>query len=353
MLFLAAIDKLSRDELVEHVANLEALKWSRVARELTEKKTKEIQYSLQNGLESTLRWVSDFGISNVKGNGKVENGLRSAACKLGEYADKVEESKEGYTWDPYEVSREIERCKRELGDFPDDQLKEKLIACIAKLAGYKSGNGKDFKQLAEDALEKAAGIFKDSVKIKFTLPEVVEKNIFIKYVERMLDTLKEKLNKEDTETAEEIESKLREELSRLSSGDAELLKNTLGLSELTASNILNLLKKGGITAGLLLAADATGFGIFLFLTTMIKSISLLLGITFAFSTYTAATATLGFLLGPAGGILLVGGTVFVSITLMQARFNNELLAGEIFALHCKLLESTGSMVKERQNLYKQ
>ena len=48
---------------------------------------------------------------------------------------------------------------------------------------------------------------------------------------------------------------------------------------------------------------------------------------------------LGFLLGPVGGSLLVGSIVGISAGYISRQFNSELLAGEIFSLHCKLIET--------------
>jgi len=339
MLFMAAIEKLSHDELVEHVANLETLQWARVARELAEKKGKEIEGSVQNGIESTFRWISEFGRAHIPDEGKYKEQLHDAADKLNLLADTVGEKRQTLTWEPYDVSKQIMNSREALVDLSESDLRDRLIMKIAQFAGYKIKGEIDPVQLSEDSLERASAIFQDKVKIKFTAAKDVEKVIFRQYVERLLDNLKAKLDTADDDSIAAIEEKLREQLGKLSSGDAESLKEALDLQKLTSANILSLLKKGSITAGALLAADATGFGIFLFLTTLIKSFSLLLGVTFTFATYTAATTALGFLLGPVGGSLLVGSLVVVSAGIMGNRFNSELLAGEIFALHCKLIET--------------
>ena len=49
-------------------------------------------------------------------------------------------------------------------------------------------------------------------------------------------------------------------------------------------------------------AESAGFGLFVFATTMLKAISLLVGITFPFTAYTTLTALLGILTGPVGWI---------------------------------------------------
>jgi len=338
MLFLAAIDKLTREELIEHVANLEALHWARVAREITEKKGKQIHSGIHNGVESAARWFADFTRSGVGTEGKVKQQLKNVAKVADGFADRVDEGRQKLTWEPYEVSKEILKNREALMEISDDELRDRLLKNISRLANHKIQGQIDPKALAEDSLETAAGIFKDKITIKFTPAQDVENAIFKCYVERLLDNIKEKLQSAEDDEVEELERKLRYQLEKLSSGDADTLKKALNLQELTASNVVNLLKKGTITAGMLIAVDATGFGAFLFLTTFIKSISLLLGITFSFTTYTAATAALGFLLGPIGGSLLVGSLVVISAGIMSKRFNGELLAGEIFALHCKLLE---------------
>ena len=64
-------------------------------------------------------------------------------------------------------------------------------------------------------------------------------------------------------------------------------------------------------------ADAAGFGLFLFATTTLKAISLLLGTTFSFETYTALTTILGLLTGPIGWITV---PIFTAGTVMTYRY---------------------------------
>jgi len=75
----------------------------------------------------------------------------------------------------------------------------------------------------------------------------------------------------------------------------------------------------GITGSIIVLglAESAGFGLFLFSTTFLKAISLLIGVSFSFGTYTTLTTVLGVLTGPvgwigipamiAGGVILKGG----------------------------------------------
>jgi len=70
------------------------------------------------------------------------------------------------------------------------------------------------------------------------------------------------------------------------------------LDELSAQALLTFIKTGSSVAIAQLLIAGTGFGAYLFLTTLAKAVSLLLGVTFSFGTYTALTSTLAFLLSP-------------------------------------------------------
>jgi tellurite resistance protein len=82
------------------------------------------------------------------------------------------------------------------------------------------------------------------------------------------------------------------------------------------------------TAAALAAANATGFGIFLATTTGLHAISLLLGMSFSFATYTTATVALGTILSPVGFIgipLAVGAVAFYKTWRNQPHYQKLLL----------------------------
>lgn len=82
------------------------------------------------------------------------------------------------------------------------------------------------------------------------------------------------------------------------------------------------------TAAALAAANATGFGIFLATTTGLHAVSLLLGMSFSFATYTTATVALGTILSPVGFIgipLAVGAVAFYKTWKNQPQYQKLLL----------------------------
>ena len=198
-------------------------------------------------------------------------------------------------------------------------------------------DAQDAKSVSRAALIQAAKGLKMDTRI--IAEDQVEKLVVETYYERLLDRLRRKLEAMTEEEEAKLEQNLREEIQRLSEGDAKRLAEAMGMGELSAKGMIRMLGRGGGAAAALIAAEATGFGLFLFTSTMLKAFSLLLGTTFAFGTYMGAASVVGFLSSPIGGLLIVGGIMGLTGAWDRRRFNRELLAAEIAALHGKLVSS--------------
>lgn len=78
------------------------------------------------------------------------------------------------------------------------------------------------------------------------------------------------------------------------------------MDELSAKSILAFLKTATATGIAQMVVGGFGFGAFLFITTMLKAFSLLLGVTIPFGVYTAATGGLAFLLSVPSFLIVMG-----------------------------------------------
>lgn len=197
---------------------------------------------------------------------------------------------------PSELESTIAQAHKELEKLPDAEIYSLLHRHLATLAELHSGRNKTAVACAVVLL--AAKSFKiDST--SHTSPLTLENAVFEACVRDMVDQIKSTLSKVSSGDADRLEALLREELSRISAADADAIRKATGIEELSAKALLSFLKTSSSTAIASLVVGSLGFAPFLALTTAMKAITLLIGVTLPFATYTAASSTLAFLLsGP-------------------------------------------------------
>ncbi|NLA58849.1 MAG: hypothetical protein GX047_05560 [Firmicutes bacterium] len=146
-------------------------------------------------------------------------------------------------------------------------------------------------------------------------------------VEEKIKQLKEQLVQMTDAELKELETIVREQFESLSKAEQAAIRETMGLEELSAKHVIGFLKQTSSVALAQMIVSGFGFGAYLFLTSLLKSFSLLLGTTFSFGVYTAATSALAFFLsGPF--LLLIG---LMGFGLMYGRTGNA-LNGELAKL---------------------
>ncbi len=171
----------------------------------------------------------------------------------------------------------------------DMRIRDHLVV----LAGVDSR--KDNTAIARGILYRAAR----SLKLK---PEEyrdlvsLENQIYMDAVSVISKEIKKRVNTMTSEQQIAFEQLVRQELNRLSTAEQDAIRTFTGLDELSSQSLIRFFKTTSSTAMAQLVLGSFGFGAYLFLSTMIKSISLLFGTTFSFATYTTAATMLSFTL---------------------------------------------------------
>lgn len=292
MLFIAGLERLTRDEKVLLAAQITALTGWNI---------------LSEGAQKTARKVKSFVLKSA-------SRLTKLASK--EYARQLDELDQRSDWDVEIIQRKISEEVKSISRYSDEALTKLLREKIAYIAEIKPDV--DDEVLANAVLHRAAKATKVDVRY---YPDAVrlEGAVFEACVREQMDELKKRLERMTLNEEVQFESILRSELEKLSQADREALKKAVGLDEVSAGALLNLLKTTSGVALTQLFLGGFGFGAFLFLTTMIKAFSLLLGLTLSFGVYTAATTMLAFLLSAPFFLLVVffSGTLILRNTSRQ------------------------------------
>ncbi len=335
MLFLTAIDRMDKDELLDLLAFAESATFQSAMRE-----------AVESGLGKGKRLASDSFRWGSRANWRAESFLDSKKCRIfkttgralgaaGRGCEAAADFIRSVKFDPHSLAEEIPKQHDRLALLSELELRQRLVRLVGELAGVKVERASIPDNLPSKTLIEVARYLK--INTQLVAAEEVERLIFERYVEDLLRKLKAGLKDLKPNEEQKLEEVLREELNKLSSGDREAIKKAMKLDELTEQSLLKMVKSGGITVGTLIAMDVAGFGLFLAATTMLKAFSLLVGTTFAFSTYTATTAFLGFLTGPIGATLAVVLVTGIAGGFGYRAFRLSMLTTLVCSLHARLL----------------
>lgn len=136
--------------------------------------------------------------------------------------------------------------------------------------------------------------------------------IYQRYNERLINQIQEKYNETSEFQKREIKDKIQKDVDQMSEEQKEELRKALHVDEITGATISKLLTTSAGASTLLIALNASGFGAFVALTTIMHAVfTTTLGITLPFAAYTTSTSILSFFLGPAGWIILAGAEFFM------------------------------------------
>jgi len=280
MQFLIGIQHMTRDEKILLLSQLNAITTRNV---------------LNQGVQTMAKKAKNFTLKQSSTLARYVN-----AHTLEEKIEQLDQISE---WDAEVLARKIEEEIEKNSFLKDRELNVHIKWKIAELAGADK-NEEDTKIAAE--LVNRLAVLYDINPALYPTSTALEEEVYAACIEEQIKILKKKLQSMSAEEEKTLEEALREELGRLSRAEQEAIKELSGLEELSAQSILNLLKTTSSVALAQIVIGSTGFGAYLFLTTVMKAFSLLLGVTFSFGAYTAATAGLAFLLS-APFLLLVFG----------------------------------------------
>ncbi|MGI6114275.1 MAG: hypothetical protein ACOYEJ_09190 [Mahellales bacterium] len=269
MLFIVGLDSMSREEKIALLAQMNCLTSLNIINEGTQKGIKTTKQKVLKGVS----WIT----------GKFSK----------KYGDKIERLNIQSDWDVEILREKIAKEHQRLVKLTDAEISKYFREKLIKLA--KVNKVVDDKIIANAILHRAAKSMNIDVRL-YLNAEALENAIFEAAIIEQIEQLKKFLELISAEDIEGFETKIKGELSKLSQVEIEAIEQAMGIENLTSKAFISFLKTTSGTAVAQIALSGFGFGIFLFLTTSIKALSLLLGITLPFSVYTTATTTLAFLL---------------------------------------------------------
>jgi hypothetical protein len=196
----------------------------------------------------------------------------------------------------------IERESERLSHLSDDLINAGIRRHLIELAGTAADLGD--AELSEAVVAKAAHSLRldadgcsDSVSL--------EGRVFEEGLREIIPQIQAMLRKIPATESQNLERLLRAEIEKLSPANREAMRKALHIDELSARALISVLKSGSALMLTQVLVGGFGFGAFLFLATTMKAIGLLIGTTFAFGTYTAASSFLSFLLSGPFFVLVV------------------------------------------------
>ncbi|HHV61352.1 MAG TPA: hypothetical protein GXX51_01720 [Firmicutes bacterium] len=286
MLFLVGLDQLSRDEKVNLLAQLNSLTGWNV---------------LNQGAQKGMRQVKNLAF----------NATAWVASKVSrEYERNIKELSDRLDWDVEVIQKKAVREVDCLSGLTSEQVSRLLRKRIAEIG--RVDVGVDDLTLAKAIIHRAARSLGMDPRLYGDLA-CLETAVFERCIQEQMAELKKRLQRMSPSQLNDFERILRDEISRLSGAEQEAIRKVIDLDRLSADGVVAFLKSISSAAIAQVAVGGLGFGPFLFLTTTMKALSLLLGITLSFGTYTFATSALAFLLsapflfiiaGMAGGLIL-------------------------------------------------
>lgn len=266
--FLVGLNQMSDDEKIVLTAQMRSMVWKNVFNEVFQKGAHKTKVIVFRGLE----WVTD-------------KFSEEASEHLSEWNSRTE-------WDPEVMKDRIEQECEKLSDVPLSQVEFMLRNRMIEIADL-DDSAKDIA-LANGIIQRAAKNLDIDHK-QFLDTEILENTVFERCIEEQVELLKTRLNAMTPEEIDKFEEILREEIKKLSEADQEAIRQATGIDELSAKAMMHFLKTTSGVAVAQMLIGATGIGAYLFLTTTIKAIGLLMGVTFSFGAYTTASSTLAFL----------------------------------------------------------
>lgn len=305
-LFLAAVDKFTREELLDLVAFAQAATFSTALRQ----SVGTMVAKTKSGLETASKFTSGL-LATLREYAKPLPILPTYVFEpLSRWSAQAASFLENTSFSPFQLAEQIDLEKKKLDQLSTDDLRQRLLDIVASLASVPEDKRRNPRDFSLKVIKEAARILK--IDTHLVDPEEAERLILEKYLENLIDDIRKQLQKGGPQLEEQLEKELRGLLERMTTGEQEAIKQAMGLDNLTAGALLNIFKSGAAALAVLGGLHAAGFGLFLATVTMLKAFALLTGMSFGFGFYMATTSFLGFLTGPLGMVLalsLASGTV--------------------------------------------
>lgn len=212
------------------------------------------------------------------------------------------------------LDKRISLRKTEIDNIPREQLNSMIRAILidkTRAVRCTVPNDASEDEISVSIIEIAAKKYKKEIDEKLT-PAQKADAIRHRYNEKLAAKTQEQLKNQTKEQREQTEKAIQDEIGNMSEREQNELKKALGVDNLTGEAVRKMLSTATGTTVIITILDASGFGAYMALTTIIHAIfTTTLGITLPFAAYTGATSFLAFITGPVGWIALIGVEAFM------------------------------------------
>ncbi|NMB16169.1 MAG: hypothetical protein GX980_03545 [Firmicutes bacterium] len=269
MLFMVGLELLSPEEKIALLSQLNAVTSLNVFNQGLQKGFK----TLGDGVASITTWL-----------------VGRASPRTGEL---MRQTKDALSRDVDVINRAVDNEAMRLSRLHPRTVSRQLYRKVRALAQVDASATRD--QIAAALINRAAVNLGMDVHL---YPDAIslENAVFEAIIKEQMEALKARLAGASAKEIADLEEILGQELAKLSEADRKAIREVIGVDEISARTFINFLHSTSALIAAQTLIGGFGFGSFLFLTTAIKAFSLLIGVTFPFSVYMAATSTLAFLL---------------------------------------------------------
>lgn len=209
------------------------------------------------------------------------------------------------------------RCA-ELQALPAAQLIEKLRTALARRSGVAGGSD---TALSTNVIRLAAQGFKISESLT---PAQQADAVAARFLE-------EALSSQTEEQRRQTEAAIDQSLRAMSGEQREALRQALQLDRIGGDTILKVLRSAGAPAAVMIAVQASGFGAYLALSTVISAVfTTFLGVGLPFGAYAAASSGLSAITGPFGFLVILPSLVVYGGWRSAGKLRSRLFAAVIW-----------------------
>ncbi len=335
MIYAVGLTKLSREEKIALVSQINTLNTLNLMNESARKsglfiKSKALRLA-GLGSKTALLMISS-AVSHIdkkvdvqtsptfkKGLEYMENKSFYAAHQspaLFESADNI------ITWQTDIMPRLLDSEICRLSRLEDNELDSQLYNHMKRIACLKSQEASD-ETITAHIVQRAAGSLGINA-LLYADPQLLEDEVFTEYIKEITKRLQSQICNMSLKEQDQLENALRDEIMKLSHADRETLKKTLRINELSEKRLVNLMKTGSVAFITQIMIGGFGFGAYLFITTFLKAVGLLFGITLSIGTYSAASAVLSFLLSAPFLAILLATTSGYSVIKINKMVSDEM-----------------------------
>lgn len=207
------------------------------------------------------------------------------------------------------LDKRIALRKAEFDNIPREKLNSKIKSILIEKVNAVEKNVSNYDsedEISVNVISTAAKNYKKEISENLT-PAQKADAIRHRYNEKLMAQNREQLKNQTEDQREQTEQAIQNGINNMSEKEQKELKDALGVDNLTGSAVRKMLTTAAGTTVAMTVLDASGFGAYVALTTIMHAIfTTTIGITLPFAAYTGATSFLAFITGPIGWAALVG-----------------------------------------------